>query len=116
MTDAVKGLSGTWHNQRGSVMTVQVDDNGLLTGTYRSAVGLCPGVAHALTGRFARDSRAVAFCVHWDGTSSATAWSGAWNPSTSTLCTTWVLTLARPSQADDEWQNEVGHDKFFKQQ
>ncbi|KAK6981159.1 avidin family protein [Favolaschia claudopus] len=120
-------LSGTWHNELGSIMTLTADKNGGLTGTYNSAVGEAED-AYILTGRFdtaplADEGVALGWAVSWkndkEDANSATTWSGQFFPgdsegdamTTKTILTQWLLTSG--TKAGDVWESTlIGHDEF----
>lgn len=68
-------LTGTWRNENNSEMTLHVDADGALNGTYRTAVGR-PEASESfrLTG-FAAGAL-VTFCVHFGPHGSLTSWTG----------------------------------------
>ena len=68
-------ITGTWHNQHGSEMALEVDAGGRITGSFRSGVGFpAPEETFPITGFAAGDL--VAFTVHFGGYESLTAWTG----------------------------------------
>jgi hypothetical protein len=67
-------IEGTWHNQHGSELDLAIDDEGLIRGIFRSAVGLSPGQQCPVTGFATGDLLSfVAQFVHHD---CLTAWVG----------------------------------------
>jgi hypothetical protein len=68
-------FSGTWQNQHGSTMTIQVDGNGVVSGSYKTTIGK-PGDNEEfnLTGFATGDL--VAFCVNFGKYGSITSWTG----------------------------------------
>lgn len=80
-----------WKNELGSLMTVNVNSSGTLSGTYTTAVGCGAGKARALIGYC--NGYAVTFSVNWQECASTTAWSGTY--SNQTLTTLWQLVLAQ---------------------
>jgi hypothetical protein len=68
-------FSGTWHNQHGSEMSLTVDDNGRLAGSFCSAVGTpTPADEFPLTGFVCGDL--ISFTVNFGTYQSLTAWTG----------------------------------------
>ena len=65
---------GRWVNQAGSVMTLEVKEDGRLTGTYATALGCRPGVEQPLVGSCS--GHGVTFSVLFVGCGSTTAWAG----------------------------------------
>lgn len=65
---------GRWVNQAGSVMTLEVGEDGRLEGTYATALGCRPGVEQPLVGSCS--GHAVTFSVLFVGCGSTTAWAG----------------------------------------
>ena len=82
------GISGTWYNELGSVMTISVSGS-TLSGTYNTASGNASG-NYPLLGRIFAGSTpsgtasATGWTVAWSNsaraTDSATSWSGLYQP------------------------------------
>lgn len=113
-------LEGTWYNQLGSKMTLQVVQ-GAVTGTYETAVGSASG-EYTVAGRTDTDndsSRNVGFVVSWENgngsSDSVTAWSGQLQEidGQETLRTFWLLTIE--TKPDTNWKSTlVGNDTFTR--
>lgn len=114
-------LDGEWHNELGSVLTIDPVQNGEVTGVYATAVS-ASGCAHGnyrLVGRTDTDTggEAVAFVVCWkNGTTnceSVTAWSGQLQTidGHEVLTMFWLLTV-ESTVADDWFATHVGEDVF----
>ena len=108
-------LNRPWFNQLGSRLDLRAEYGGLLSGTFRSAVGGIEG-SHALTGFFSPDAdgrgATVGFAVSWHGAHSVTVWSGHFREELDTLSTTWLLSEC---SSVDAWRStSVGHDKFCR--
>jgi hypothetical protein len=73
--EAVMDFAGTWHNQHGSVMDLEISDDGRVTGRFMSGVGLAElGEPFALAGFVAGDL--ISFTVDFGPRGSLTAWVG----------------------------------------
>ena len=117
-----KKLSGDWHNQLGSKMTLIADENGGLRGKYNSAVGEAEDF-YILTGRFdARPPSDEGVSVGWVVTyhnrklnaHSTATWSGQFfYDGHERILTNWLLTSSTaPSSV---WKStNVGHDTFTR--
>jgi hypothetical protein len=87
----------SWINERGSVLTItNIGSNGLLSGTYVTAVGCSAGQPRPMTGWFygAENGGAITFSVIWQGCNTVTSWSGQFNNQTGGFQTLWLLTAA----------------------
>ncbi|KAJ8516436.1 hypothetical protein ONZ45_g6253 [Pleurotus djamor] len=118
-------LAGTWYNELGSTMVLEVHDDGSLTGTYHSNVGEVPPT-FPLSGRYnlsppSGQGIALGWVVSWENPGSnvhsATAWSGQYFPasgsvaSSEAILTQWIL--SRSTEREDLWESSiVGHDEF----
>ena len=112
--DVAERLSGPWFNQLGSRLDLAVDDEGRLSGTFRSSVGVVDD-GHAVSGFFATDADgahgALGFAVSWGAAGSITVWSGHYHESDEVILTTWLLSEA-PSWHGDWRSTLVGSDEF----
>ena len=75
-------------------MTTSWGTDGLITGTYVSAVGCGAGTVRPLTGWW--NNSAMTFTVNWQECNSLTSWTGNYNAGTTT--TLWLLTVSGPPQ------------------
>ena len=97
-----------WVNELGSKMTTSWGADGLITGTYVSAVGCGAGTVRPLSGWW--NNSAMTFTVNWQECNSLTSWTG--NYSTNTLTTLWLLTVSGPPK----WNSIIaGADTFTLQ-
>lgn len=108
-------LAGTWVNQLGSHLTLQVDGHGVLRGDYRSGMGPLAGRSHAVQGLYDAppDGSPVllSFLVDWTEAHCVTAWSGLCLVAEDEIRTTWLMTSETPP--GEEWRATViGHDVF----
>lgn len=109
-------ISGTWTNELGSILTLQDDGNGSLSGTYVTAVGGPEGEAFPLTGSYtlppgAAGGISVAWTVAWTGWGSTTSWCGLLFGDDE-IVATWILASSIPA-GDGWWQSmNVGMDTF----
>ncbi|GAA0731370.1 hypothetical protein Drose_26310 [Dactylosporangium roseum] len=119
---AAQSLAGTWYNELGSSVTLTINSDGTITGTYNSAVGNASG-DYRLAGRYDTTApsgagEAVGWTVAWRNDSrdanSATSWSGQYFPGTpERIVTQWLLTSS--STPDQVWASTlVGHDEFTR--
>jgi hypothetical protein len=109
-------LNGTWTNELGSVLILNDDGNGMLSGTYSTAVGGPAGEAMDLTGSYDKNSPApipLGWSVAWTGWGSTTSWCGLLFDD-GTLTATWILASTIP--ADEGWWQSmnVGMDNFTR--
>ncbi len=97
-----------WVNELGSKMTTSWGADGLISGTYVSAVGCGAGRIRPLSGWW--NNAAMTFTVNWQECNSLTSWTGHY--STNTLTTLWLLTVSGPPQ----WNSIIaGADTFTLQ-
>lgn len=87
----------SWTNELGSVFTINnIGTNGLLSGTYTTAVGCDAGQPQPVTGWYYPGSGggAMVFSANFQGCNSVTSWSGQYNNNTGIFTTLWYLTAA----------------------
>ena len=114
-------LTGFWQNQLKSVMFLEEDKDGTLSGIYRSIVGRDPH-PRPLAGRSSEDEKGkqlLGFAVRFhidnpggptNGHFSLCTWSG-WERNDK-ITTHWLLTLSK-LDANDEWSSTlIGEDAF----
>ncbi len=102
------GATYVWVNELGSKMTTSWGADGLITGTYVSAVGCGAGTVRPLTGWW--NNAAITFTVNWQDCNSLTSWTGNYNAGT--IATLWLLTVSGPPQ----WNSIIaGADTFTLQ-
>ncbi|KAJ7649377.1 tamavidin1 [Mycena polygramma] len=126
-------LSGDWHNQLGSTMTLRPDEKGGLEGEYISKVGDAPAT-YDIAGRFDADPvlpLAKGISVGWtvtfrgmvvkpDGTTvdhnahTTTTWSGQYFlDGGERILTHWLMSYS--TLADDVWNStNIGSDAFTR--
>jgi hypothetical protein len=111
-------INGTWYNQLGSQMIIQVNGKNI-HGTYHTKVGDASGI-YELTGKIDidnDDSTAIAWVVLWNNqygsSDSVTAWSGQVQEisGVETIVTTWLLTVE--TEEDDNWHSTLIGKDFF---
>ncbi|KIY65058.1 avidin-domain-containing protein [Cylindrobasidium torrendii FP15055 ss-10] len=122
LASAVALINGTWHNQLGSTVVFDVDQNGTLSGQYNSAVGNAEDF-YVLTGRYETDpvdnqGLTLGWTVNYhndlrDAHSTAT-WSGQYfGGDEEVIQTHWLLT--RSTALEDLWEStHVGTDVFSR--
>ena len=102
------GATYIWVNELGSKMTTSWGADGLITGTYVSAVGCGAGTIRPLSGWW--NNAAMTFTVNWQACNSLTSWTGNYNARK--ITTLWLLTVSGPPQ----WNSIVaGADTFTLQ-
>jgi len=102
------GATYVWVNELGSKMTTSWGTDGLISGTYVTAVGCGAGTVRPLTGWW--NNTAMTFTVNWQACNSLTSWTG--NFGGGKITTLWLLTVSGPPQ----WNSIVaGADTFTLQ-
>jgi hypothetical protein len=120
--DLADELTGTWYNELGSRMKLTATADGMLSGSYYSAVGEATDY-YVLTGRFdSAPPSGEGVSVGWTVTfynsklnaQSTATWSGQYFAgSQPEIVTQWLLTTSSTTAA--EWQaTNVGHDEFTR--
>lgn len=114
-------LAGTWYNELGSKLDLEVDEHGQLTGTYETGVSRgCAEGQYEVAGR--TDGKTLGFAVNWKNAKtdceSTTGWAGHYRPggegAEETLAMFWLL--AENAGAAEEWESMmVGKDVFVRQ-
>ena len=111
-------LAGTWRNQLGSTLTIEVERQSGLRGTFQAAVGSIPDKAYPLAGFV--DTRpfgqecVFGFVVDWTDSHSVTVWTGRLDMEKDTVDATWLMTSETGSPGG--WNSTlVGHDVFRRQ-
>jgi len=114
-------LSGDWHNQLGSKMTLIADENGGLRGKYNSAVGQAEDF-YILTGRFdacppSDEGVSLGWVVSFSNRKlnehCSTTWSGQYfDGGDERILTRWVLNLSIAPNA--VCPTNIGHDIFTR--
>ncbi len=104
-------VSSVWVNELGSTMTIQsVGTDGLITGTYVTAVGCGAGTVRPLRGWY--NKGAITFTVNWQECNSLTSWTGNVAASGVAIVTLWQLTVSGTPQ----WNSIIaGADTFTLQ-
>lgn len=116
--DNVHVLAGRWRNQLDSELVLDVDDEGLLRGSFRTATGGGEQLRHTLAGTCdptpGERRRVLAFAVSWPDARTATAWCGNYLADDDTIRASWLMTTDMGVQ--DDWRSTVvGHDVFRRQ-
>lgn len=86
-------IGGTWHSELGSELTLVEEGDGVLHGTYRSAVGRTrmPQPLMGTCVERADGSAMVGFVVAWPATVSLATWTGRYQPVAEDIVATWLL-------------------------
>lgn len=108
-------ISGWWHNELGTRLDLQANEDGSVTGWIDSEVGGVTGV-HPIVG-FVSPSvgrrGVIGFVVSWGETRSMTTWAGHYDLEAGVITTNWLLTAADFDA--NEWQStRVGHDTYHR--
>lgn len=116
-------LTGNWINELGSTMVIDQVANGVITGSYSTAVSStgCAQGSFTLVGSTDTDSggEAVAFSVCWVNSTSQCASVTAWSGQAQTIngedqiLVFWLLTVESPA-AQDWYATHVGQDVFTR--
>lgn len=107
---------GTWHNQHGSELQLDVDPDGKLSGKMTCGDGVAREQSFPLTG-FVRGDL-IGFCVDFGRLGTLTAWTGHFVPDHQEgprLETLWHLAtlVPHPQRADERWKSVwTGADVF----
>jgi Avidin family len=118
LTNLGNVLSGTWCNQLGSELRIEVDGEGGLRGEYRSGTGPVGDHWYPVFGTY--DPRpsgagiALGFVVDWTEVHCVTAWSGQCFPLDGVIKTQWLMTC-ETERADDWKATLTGHDCFRRE-
>ena len=115
-------LLGKWHNELGSTLNIEKEENGVLEGVYETAVssGGCAQGSFPLHGTTDVDSggQTFGFSVTWKNEKSScqstTAWAGHYREDLERLIAFWLL--ATKTDPKDEWGSTlVGEDVFTRE-
>jgi hypothetical protein len=109
-------LAGTWHNQHGSELDLEIAPDGRISGTFRSATGLAKGARECPITGFASDDL-IAFTANFGAYDSLTAWTGhiVVEAGETRIETQWQMAVALPKRAaaDELWKGVwTGSDLF----
>ena len=114
MTRTARSLAGTWHNERGSELRLEVDPAGELRGGFRPGDGAGAGETFPVAGF--SSGNLVAFTVDFGKLGSLTSWVGHLivdaGPQLEML---WQMTLEQPHprRAEERWKTIwSGADRF----
>jgi hypothetical protein len=111
-------LAGTWHNQHGSKLVLEVGAGGRISGKMRSGTGLAKGGEDCeVTGFVAGDL--VVFCANFGEFDSLTAWTGhlVEEDGEAQLVTQWQMAVTLPARGSAElWKGTwTGSDLFRRE-
>ena len=85
-----------------------ITSEGLISGTYVTAVGCGAGRTRPLTGWY--NASAITFTVNFQECNSATSWTGNIDTAGTTIKTLWQLTVSGPPQ----WNSIYANTDTFK--
>lgn len=108
-------IAGAWRNQLGSLLTIEVDDGGVIRGLFHSGTSSTPDRSYPVAGFCDPDpidgATVLGFVVSWSDNRCVTVWSGRHHPGEGTIEATWLMTSE--TDAVDDWKaTMVGHDVF----
>jgi hypothetical protein len=116
-------LDGVWINELGSVLTLKTGPEGLLEGSYVTAVGNCAKGKFLVSGRtdVIAGGETLGFAVSWKNSqsqcNSTTTWVGHYRSAGEegeSLVTFWVM--AEKTGPGEEWESTtLGSDVFYRQ-
>ena len=108
-------LVGSWHNQLGSCLSLEVDGKGGLTGTFHAGAGSAPDRVFPVVGSYDPAPfgpvTVLGFVVDWIDNHSVTVWSAQCHAGQAVIEATWLMTT-EPSSANEWKSTVVGHDIF----
>lgn len=119
-------ISGTWYNELGSVMTINANSDGTLSGTYCSTVGEAQAT-YQLIGSYdlspSSGGQSAGWTVTWlnqyGNSHSTTSWTGQYQTDPKTgdeeIYTFWML-VTEKSPSQDWAATNVGQDTFTRNQ
>lgn len=99
-----RGVDGRWVNPDGSVLEIEVHEDGRVTGTFTLGSDRPSYRPYRVTGTYlvrAEGGRGmVGSVVGWPRAASVTVWTGEYDPDTDELRTSWLST-ALPREAGE---------------
>lgn len=99
-------LAGCWFNQHASKLTIEIDQQGMISGTFETGAEIEGTIArvYPVTGFAVGD--AVAFCVSFDCHDCVTAWSGSLYAEGNEykLSTLWQMTASAHQNEAKRWK------------
>lgn len=112
-------MSGTWYNELGSEMTLALNVDGILSGTYSNNAPDSAPVIEKLVGSVGSDGSpaTLGFTVNFEDGKYTTSWSGQYfnKDDNEVLLTTWIMTANVP-EINEYWEaTNVGQDRFTRQ-
>ena len=117
------GVAGIWYNELGSRMTIEIQPDGSLSGSYASGVGSSGTMP--LSGRYdptyspGNGGQNCGWVVEWNSGPRAvdrlTSWSGQYFPGFNTIVAMWHMTAETTTQG--QWESTFdGKDVFYSAQ
>jgi|SRR5271166_1933093 len=107
-------FAGTWKNELGSKITIEIVSKKSIRGTYETAVSGAGGALskHDLNG--AIDGALISFIVNWTDKNAITAWVGQMTGD-DTIFTLWQTTIAVKDPQSEYWKSIMaGSDTFTR--
>jgi hypothetical protein len=113
----VHPLQGTWYNQLGSELTIELDNEGAFRGSYRPGTGAVAGNTYPVAGSYdpqpTGNATVLGFVVDWTELHCVTVWSGQYHQDDGAIRATWLM--ATEADLAEEWKSTfVGHDVFHR--
>ena len=108
-------FAGTWKNELGSTMTIEIVGKKTIKGTYETAVSGEGGALskHDLNG--AIDGNLISFIVNWTDKNAITAWVGQMTGEDA-IFTLWQMTMAVKDPQSEYWESILaGSDTFSRE-
>ncbi len=110
-------FEGVWQNEAGSVVTLQVDEDGGVSGHYQTELGNPDNITRfPLTGFMQGD--VLAFSVNFEGFGSITTWSGQMSEDDRGrfIRTMWLYSrdVAEEDEAEELWRSVVNGSATFR--
>lgn len=111
-----RNLAGTWHNQHGSELDLEISPDGKISGKFRSGTGLAKGARECDVIGFVGGDL-ITFCANFAEYDSLTAWAGhvVVESGETRLETQWQMSVALPARgaAEQLWKGTwTGCDVF----
>lgn len=104
------GIGGRWVNDAGSVLELELHDDGRVTGTLRLAGDGAAYRPHPLAGRYQQrpdgTQGVVGSAPGWPTGSTVTVWCGEIDPSEGTMATHWLAPIGPGTEPD--WDRPLG--------
>lgn len=115
-SSSTAGIGGRWVNAAGSVLELELHDDGRVTGTLRLAGDGAAYRPHALAGRLQLrpdgTQGVVGSAPGWPTASTVTVWCGELDAAEGTLDTHWLAPIG--PESDPGWAGPLGGPVFHR--